>query len=122
MAAPVPDIATPDAPPALVPMGGICGKPVTNAAGEKLGVISELMVDTTLGIIVYAVLNHGGLLGVGEKLFAVPWSRFTVDAIEGDIRLDVPSDLLDELPGFDKDAWPTEPDPALARGPGPAGR
>ena len=96
------------------PVGGICGAAVAGADGEPLGSISELMLDCERGAVTYAVLAYGGVLGVGEKLFAVPWSAFEVDATSGEVRLAVTRETLDALPGFDKDAWPTEPDPAFA--------
>lgn len=98
---------------ALLPAGNICGASVADADGESLGSITELMVDTDGGGVAYAVLAYGGLLGVGEKLFAVPWRAFEVDAVSGAISLPVARERFEELPGFDKDAWPTEPDPAF---------
>ena len=95
------------------PVGGICGASVEAPDGGTLGSISELMIDTGSGGIAYAVLAYGGVLGVGEKLFAVPWSCFEVDAASGAITLPVDRDRLEALPGFDKDAWPTDPDPAF---------
>ena len=99
--------------PGIMAAGGICGGSVLGADGETLGSITELMVDTDSGAIAYAVLSYGGVLGVGEKLFAVPWRCFAIDAVSGEVRLDVPRERLDELPGFDKDAWPTEADPVF---------
>ena len=96
------------------PVGGICGASVAGADGEALGTITEIMLDTDDGSVAYVVLAFGGMLGVGEKLFAIPWGAFDVDAASGEISLLLTRDRLDALPGFDKDAWPTEPDPAFA--------
>ena len=98
----------------LRPVGGICGSGVTGADGEALGTITEIMFDTDDGRVAYAVLAYGGMLGVGEKLFAIPWVAFEVEAASGEISLPLTRDRLDALPGFDKDAWPTEPDVAFA--------
>jgi sporulation protein YlmC with PRC-barrel domain len=95
-------------------MSAICGAAVTGPDGEKLGSISELMVDSATGAISYAVLAYGGLLGVGEKLFAIPWRSFRIDPVGNRISLDAPQARLEALPGFDKDAWPTGPDPSFA--------
>ena len=99
---------------AIRPVGGICGASVAGAQGDTLGTITEIMLDTDNGTVAYAVLAVGGVLGVGEKLFAIPWTVFEVDAASGEINLPLTRDRLDALPGFDKDAWPTEPDPAFA--------
>ena len=35
------------------------------------------MLDMNTGQVAYAVLAFGGFLGMGEKLFAVPWPALT---------------------------------------------
>lgn len=95
----------------IMPVGGICGTDVAGTDGESLGTISELMIDAESGTIAYAVLAFGGVLGVGEKLFAVPWRAFDVDPATDSVSLAMPRERLEALPGFDKDAWPTEADP-----------
>ena len=57
--------------------GTIVGMPVHNDAGKKLGKIEDLVVDLGTGKIRYAALSFGGFLGVGDKLFAVPWGAMT---------------------------------------------
>ncbi|MBP6490514.1 MAG: PRC-barrel domain containing protein, partial [Thauera sp.] len=58
-----------------------------------------------------AVLSFGGFLGLGEKLFAVPWSAMTLDRNQRCFVLDVSKDRLKDAPGFDKDVWPDMADP-----------
>src|ERR1035437_8694811 len=60
----------------------LAGDSVRNSAGEDLGKVNELMVDIPSGRIAYAVLSFGGILGMGNKLFAVPWSALRVDEDE----------------------------------------
>jgi hypothetical protein len=57
------------------------------------------------------VLSFGGLLGMGDKYFAIPWSRLHVDSEKERIVLDVDKDRLKDAPGFDKDNWPDMADP-----------
>lgn len=82
------------------------GDDVRNAAGEDLGNIEELMIDVDGGRISYAVLSFGGFLGLGDKLFAIPWSALELDAENESFILDVSRETLEEAPGFDKDNWP----------------
>ena len=89
----------------------LCGVPVRNRAGEDLGDTKELMIDIHEGRIVYAVLSFGGFLGIGDKLFAVPWSALRVDTENQCFVLDVDKEVLEKVPGFDKDQWPDFPDP-----------
>jgi sporulation protein YlmC with PRC-barrel domain len=56
------------------------GNDVVNAQGEKLGDIKSIMIDVPSGRVAYAVLSSGGFLGIGDKLFAIPWRALTLDA------------------------------------------
>jgi hypothetical protein len=52
------------------------------------------------------VLSFGGILGLGEKLFAVPWEYLSIDTVNKRFLLDVDKAQLKQAPGFDKDNWP----------------
>ncbi len=52
------------------------GADVQNVAGEKIGDINDLVFDRS-GRISTVVLGVGGLLGIGEKNVAVPFSALT---------------------------------------------
>jgi len=90
----------------------IVGMNVRNAQGEKLGDVKDLMVDFELPArIRYAALDYGGFLGIGDKLFAVPWQSMKLrhDADNNQrmfLELDADKDSLKNAPGFDKDHWP----------------
>ena len=60
----------------------LAGDKVRNAAGEDLGKVDEIMIDIASGRIAYAVLSFGGILRMGNKLFAVPWGALKVDEDE----------------------------------------
>lgn len=90
------------------------GDAVVNAAGEDLGKIRDIMLDIRTGRVAYAVLSCGGFLGMGNKLFAIPWSALTLDADRKCFVLDVDKQRLESAPGFDKDHWPSMADPAWA--------
>jgi len=55
------------------------GNDVVNPAGDDLGHIKGIMLDVQRGRIAYAVLSFGGFLGMGNKLFAIPWQALTLD-------------------------------------------
>lgn len=98
----------------LTPFSTINEAKVQGCDGETAGTIAEVMIEAGSGRIAYVALSVGGVFGVGERLIAVPWSCFVVDPLGGVLRLQCDTAKLAELPGFDKDAWPTEADPALA--------
>jgi sporulation protein YlmC with PRC-barrel domain len=92
--------------PRLMGADTLIGNDVYNRKGEDLGDIKEIMLDTSNGKVCYAVLSFGGLLGMGEKFFAVPWNALRLDTVNKRFELDVEKDRLNNAPGFDKDEWP----------------
>lgn len=101
--------------PRLMGADTLIGNDVYNAEDEDLGDIKEIMLDTQSGQVAYAVLSFGGFLGMGEKLFAVPWSLLKLDTANKRFVLDVDKDRLAHAPGFDKDDWPDMQDPTWGR-------
>jgi len=103
------------------------GLPVVNAANEDLGKIDDLAI-TPDGTVSYLALSYGGTLGVGDKLFAVPFKAVTFhDNLRGKgagnfyARLNVGKDHFEKGAGFNKDAWPTEPDTGILKAAGKEG-
>ncbi len=79
---------------------------VFNLRDENVGSIKEIMIDVPTGRVAYAVLSVGGFLGMGERLFAIPWAALTLDEDRKRFILDVDKQRLENAPGFDKDVWP----------------
>jgi sporulation protein YlmC with PRC-barrel domain len=79
---------------------------VYNLQGEKLGKIKDLVLDIDTGSIVYAVLDFGGFMGIGEKHFLVPWKSFATLPSEGIFYLDKSKEQLKNASGFDKTKTP----------------
>ncbi|MDP9139208.1 MAG: PRC-barrel domain-containing protein [Pseudomonadota bacterium] len=90
------------------------GDRVVNIEGEDLGQIRNIMIDVGSGHVAYAVLSVGGILGIGKKLFAVPWSALALNAVDKCFVLDFDKEHLENAPGFDKDHWPSMADPRFA--------
>jgi sporulation protein YlmC with PRC-barrel domain len=67
----------------------LVGDRVVDARGEELGSLEQLMIDVPAGRIAYGVLARGGVLGLGARLFAVPWHAFTLDAERDCLVLDL---------------------------------
>lgn len=88
----------------------LLGDKVRNSAGEDLGKIEELVVDPVSGGIRYAVLSFGGFLGMGDKLFAIPWFALSVSPTRDYVLLDVDKEALERAPGFDRNHWPNMAD------------
>jgi len=100
--------------PEIMAASTLQGNSVVNKLGEDLGKIKEVMIDVPLGSVAYAVLSSGGLLGIGDKLFAIPWAALTLDTNRKSFVLDIDAKRLESAPGFDKDHWPAMADPTWA--------
>lgn len=88
----------------------LLGDRVVNPQGEHLGEIKELMIDPQTGHVGYAVLSFGGFLGMGDKLFAIPFRALELNADQKEFVLNVPKDKLQTAPGFDRNEWPKSAD------------
>lgn len=84
----------------------IIGDKVENKEGENIGKIKDIMLNTNTGQVQYFIIEFGGFMGFGEKLFAVPFSALKLNTREHDFILDVEKEFLETAPGFDKDHWP----------------
>jgi sporulation protein YlmC with PRC-barrel domain len=102
--------------PRLMGANTLTGEDVYNLQNEKLGDIKEFMLDMTDGHVAYAVLSFGGVLGIGDKLFAVPFEALKLDTENKCFILDVDKARLQNAPGFDKDDWPDMADPTWVSG------
>ena len=101
--------------PCILSAGTLCGDPVVNPSGEDLGRVEELMIDLDDGRVAYAVLSFGGFMGIGNKLFAIPFEALELDSENHRFILDTPREKLEAAPGFDKDDWPDFADPGFGR-------
>jgi sporulation protein YlmC with PRC-barrel domain len=88
----------------------VIGVEVRDTAQNKLGKVEDLVLDKTKGYVRYAVLSFGGILGLGEKLFALPWSSLHYDDDNDCFTINVDKESLKKAPGFDKDHWPNMAD------------
>jgi sporulation protein YlmC with PRC-barrel domain len=84
----------------------LAGDRVKNSVGEELGKADEIMIDLPTGRVAYVVLSFGGILGMGNKLFAIPWGALRIDEDEKCLILDLDKQRLENAPGFDKGNWP----------------
>lgn len=89
---------------------------VYNRLNEEVGSIKDIMLDVPSGRVAYAVLSVGGFLGMGDRLFAIPWESLTLDEDRQCFVLDVDKRRLESAPGFDKSRWPDMADTTWGHG------
>jgi sporulation protein YlmC with PRC-barrel domain len=90
----------------LLTASSITGDKVVNRQGEDLGKIGDIMLNIRKGSIEYFILEYGGFLGVGEKLFAIPFRFLELDQANERFIMNLDKENLEKAPGFDKDHWP----------------
>lgn len=95
--------------PQILKASEVLGYSVQNPEGQKLGTIEELVIDPHSGQVVYAALSSGGFLGMGDKLFAIPWEALKPMPEQQSFSLDITKETLENTQGFDKNDWPEIP-------------
>jgi sporulation protein YlmC with PRC-barrel domain len=93
----------------------LVGEVVVDRADEVLGELAHLMIDMANGRVTHVVIARGGVLGLGEKLHAIPWSAVTLDAQRQCLVVDIARERIEGAPGFDRSRWPSMSDPAWQR-------
>jgi uncharacterized protein YegP (UPF0339 family)/sporulation protein YlmC with PRC-barrel domain len=78
---------------------------VVNKKGEDLGQVQTFVMDMQEGMIAFVLVAFGGILGISDKWFAMPWAA--LEWHPGTMRfiLDMPEEVLKNAPGMDKDGW-----------------
>lgn len=84
----------------------LIGTDVRNPQDENLGKIEDLIVDTKGRVAHYAILSFGGILGIGDKLFAYPVEMLRRTADRDELVLDIDKARLEKAPGFESNNWP----------------
>jgi len=98
--------ATANVPVRRLTATSIIGDSVESPDGESLGKIEDLMIDLSSGCIDYVVLEYGATLGIGGKLFAIPFNEFALDEFREIFTLNREKEYLKNAPGIDKEHWP----------------
>jgi len=100
-------LAAEDLPWKLVKASTFIGADVENPKGEDLGDIKDVVIDRATGRTAYAVVSFGGFMGLGDKLYAVPWGAFAQSTTDKNtFILAVDKDRIKNSPGFDQNNWP----------------
>ncbi|MBT1701774.1 PRC-barrel domain-containing protein [Fulvivirgaceae bacterium PWU20] len=84
----------------------IIGDKIENPEGDDLGRIDNLMINVRSGKIDYVVIEYGSFLGLGGKLFAIPFSELRPAPGRNVFILDRDEEYLKNSPGFDQTHWP----------------
>lgn len=91
----------------LIASNKVEGTTVYNRAGDKLGSVSNFMVGKRSGRVDYAVLSFGGLFGLGERYYPLPWDALDYDTDKGGYVVDLDKDRLEAAPYYEAGHEPT---------------
>jgi len=89
----------------LVGVTSLVDNSVYDARGNLVGKLEELVIDSRTGCVRHAVLAVGGILGIGRRRFAVPWSTLNPDANYRRCVVDVTQMQLTAVRVPDNDPW-----------------
>lgn len=90
--------------PTLFPVSDFASAPLVTPAGETIGSAVDAMVGCEDGRIAYLVVGKGGVGGIGETLYALPWDKVALEPSK--IVAKIGSDALDRLQPIDPADWP----------------
>lgn len=89
----------------LIASDKVEGTNVFDSKGEKLGTVRKVMIGKLDGKVRYAVMGFGGMFGMGEDSYPLPW-----DALDYDTKLDGY-----KLKGMSKDDLDKDKAPSFGR-------
>ena len=77
------------------------GTAVYDGSGDKIGTVEDVVLDKQSNRIMFAALGFGGILGMGEKYYPVPWSLLDYDEDKGGYVVPLNQDSLKSAPAYD---------------------
>jgi hypothetical protein len=80
-----------------------------NADGNVSGDLEDLLIDLTTGRVLFASIEYGGVLDLGDKDIVVPLNAFKTDE-NGGLVLNIDENSLNNYPDVGND-WPDLSDP-----------
>lgn len=86
----------------LIGSDKVQGTEVFRPNGEHIGHIERVMIDKVSGKVAYAVLAFGGILGLGEHHYPLPWSLLTYNEGLGGYEINLSDEQLRGAPSIDR--------------------
>ncbi|WP_380875488.1 photosystem reaction center subunit H [Sphingomonas sp. DBB INV C78] len=87
----------------LISSARVEGTPVFSPQGEKLGSVHSVMIHKTTGQVAYAVLEFGGLFGIGSHVHPIPWERLIYDKARRGYVTEITREQIEDAPSLDLD-------------------
>ncbi len=87
----------------LIAADKVSGVAVFDLNREKMGSIKDIYIDKMSGHAEYASMSFGGLLGMGEKYYPLPWSALTYDTDLDGFVVGLEKRVLEDAPRYAED-------------------
>ncbi len=84
----------------LIASDKVEGTRVYDRNGNKLGSIMNFMVDKRSGRAEYAVMEFGGILGIGNEYYPIPWQMLDYDPQQEGYVVDITKEKLEKAPHY----------------------
>jgi sporulation protein YlmC with PRC-barrel domain len=84
----------------LISSDKVEGTAVYDRNGNKLGTVTNVMLDKRSGHVAYAVLSFGGFLGMGSSYHPLPWDQLTYNRDQGGYVVDLTEEQLRGAPTY----------------------
>ena len=85
-------------------IGDLLGAKVVGSSGDKVGEVDDIVISTAGADSIRAVLQIGGVSGLGEKRISLPLSQFAVERVGDDepaLRVAMDREALERMPEFE---------------------
>jgi sporulation protein YlmC with PRC-barrel domain len=86
------------------------GVDIYDGNAKKIGEVKDLVVDPDSGRVLHALVSLGGVMGIGDKEYAVPtkelrvFSRAADDSLPAKVELGTPQESLNQAKKMEKDS------------------
>jgi sporulation protein YlmC with PRC-barrel domain len=77
------------------------GTPVYSDTGDKIGTVDDIVLDKQSNQIMFAALGFGGVLGLGEKYYPIPWSMLDYSEDKGGYVVPLNKENIDRAPAYE---------------------
>ena len=94
--------------PRFVPTNRLERYDLINEKGQDLGQVQNFVVDMLAGRVAFVIVAFGGMLGISDKWFAMPWEIMSSSPEKRKFVVDMPKSVLAAAPGMKKDKWTEE--------------
>ncbi len=98
----------------------LIGHTVKGSDGKILGRVYDIVLTPDLNSVSYVALSRGGAFGLGNELYAVPWSAFSIGP-GNTYFLPITENRLMSMKGFKEAYWPAGPSAGWVTGAGNVG-